>query len=63
MYAIQHKGTGQFVTGTDFSRQNGKCFRQFVCSWPMKVYEKKSDAVEDFKRRKCGKDFKIVEVE
>lgn len=62
MYAIRHKATRQFVTGTDFSRQEGKYFRQFVCSWPMKVYEKKSDAVEDFRHRKCGKNFEIVEV-
>ena len=63
MFAIQHKESELFVTGTDFSRQENGRFKQFVCSWPMKVYEKRSDAIDDFKRRKCGKEFRIVEVE
>ena len=62
MYAIQHKETGLFLTGTDFSHVIGNGFKQFVFVSPLKVYEERSDAVKDFKRRKCGRAFKIVEV-
>lgn len=63
MFAIQHKETGRFVTGTDFSRETSDGFRQFVFTVPMMVYECKADAIQDMKRRKCGKEFKVVKVE
>ena len=63
MYAIQHRETRMFVTGTDFSRIIGGGFRQFVSSKPMKVYARKSDAEKDCKRRRCGRIYKVVEVD
>lgn len=63
MYAIQHKDNHMFITGTDFSQRDGSGFRQFLCSHPMKTYEKKSEAVEDFKKRKCGKQYKVVKLD
>lgn len=63
MYAIQNKETELYVTGTDFSQITDKGYKQFLCSYPMKVYEKKSDAINDFRKRKCGKEFKIVKVD
>ena len=63
MFAIQHKETGRFVTGTDFSRTTDDGFRQFVFTEPLKVYECKADAISDMKARKCGKGYKVVEVE
>jgi hypothetical protein len=62
MFAIQHRETGLFVTGTDFSRKKDGGFVQFVSKNPMKLYESKSAAEKDRKRRNCGRKYKVVEV-
>lgn len=62
MYAIKDKERDVFVTGTDFSRQTEDGFLQIVSSVPMKTYDTKASATRDFKRRKCGKGYEVVEV-
>lgn len=57
MYAIQNIKTGKFVYGTDY-RYHPR--RQFTSKDQMLTYATDWQARLDFKRRRCGKDYRIV---
>lgn len=57
MYAIQNIKTGKFVYGTDY-RYNPP--RQLTRKDEMLTYHMDLQAFNDFKKRRCGKDYRIV---
>ena len=57
MYAIQNIKTGEFVYGTDY-RYNPP--HQRTSKYQIITYSYSWDAQIDFKKRKCGKDYRIV---
>ena len=61
MYAIQNIKTGKFVYGTDYrySKPNKK-FNQRTSHNQMLTYADYESAKSDFRRRGCGKDYRIV---
>lgn len=61
MYAIQNIKTGKFVYGTDYRYgRPSKKFNQRTSKNKMLTYEDYYEAVEDFRHRGCGKDYRIV---
>lgn len=60
MFAIQNIKTGKFVYGTDY-----RCWppHQRTSKKAMQCYKNLYFAKSDFLERKCGKDYKIVELE
>lgn len=61
MYAIQNIKTGKFVYGTDYRyRRSGKKHNQRTSKNQMLTFDDYFQAAEDFRRRGCGKDYRIV---
>lgn len=60
MYAIINTRTKKFVYGTDYSHYP---YTQRTSTDQMETYGDMLLAVMDFRKRKCGKDYKIVRVE
>ena len=60
MYAIINKRTNEFVYGTDFRTRHHK---QRTSKEQMLTFEYLDSCEKEFEHRKCGKDYKIVEVE
>lgn len=56
MYAIINERTGKWVYGTDFERHTQRTSYERAL-----LFESLEDAELEFKRRRCGKDYKIVE--
>lgn len=59
MYAIKNKITGQWLYGTNY---RGYPPIQRISNRQALIFETLEDAECEFKRRECGKDYKIVEV-
>ena len=57
MYAIQNIKTGKFVYGTDYRYDPA---HQFTSNNRMLTFETDLAAWLDFKKRRCGKDYRIV---
>ena len=57
MLAIQNLRTGKFVYGTDYRYSPP---RQRTSLTKMKTYSEMREAVADYNRRRCGKDYRIV---
>lgn len=57
MFAIQNIKTGKFLTGTDYRYQP---FRQITNANAMKTYDNLASAKADFISRKCGREYRIV---
>lgn len=57
MYAIQNIKTGEFVCGTDY-RYHPR--HQITSNDQMLTYATDWQAQLDFKRRRCGKNYRIV---
>lgn len=57
MFAIQNQKTKAFVYGTDYRYSPP---HQRTSLWRMLTYQSKSDAFDDLRYRKCGKDHKVV---
>lgn len=57
MYAIQNIKTGKFVYGTDF-RYNP--YHQRTSKDQMLTFATATDALNAYKRRCCGRDYRIV---
>ena len=57
MYAIQNIKTGKFVYGTDYRYNRPK---QRTSKDEMLTYATDWHAQLDFKKRRCGKDYRIV---
>lgn len=61
MYAIQNIKTGKFVYGTDYRYKNSnKKYNQRTSHNQMLTYADYESAKSDFRRRGCGKDYRIV---
>lgn len=60
MYAIQNIKTGKFVYGTDYRYYPR---RQRTSFEKMLTYDELFFAECDFKSRRCGRDYRIVELE
>lgn len=60
VYAIKNTRTGKWMYGTDF-RRNPRTQR--TSSEKAMLFDEEMDAVEQFRYRQCGKDYKVVEVE
>lgn len=61
MYAIQNIKTGKFVYGTDYRYcRPGEKYNQFTSENLMLTFEDYYSAAEAFRRRGCGKDYRIV---
>ncbi len=60
MYAIRNKITGQWVYGTDY-RYNPP--HQRISNRQALTFEDLDEAKHNFRHRRCGKDYEIVEVE
>lgn len=57
MYAIQNIKTGKFVCGTDYRYDPP---HQLTHNDEMLTYHMDLQAFNDFKKRRCGKDYRIV---
>lgn len=61
MYAIQNIKTGKFVYGTDYRYPKpNKKFNQRTSHNQMLTYAYYESAKNDFRRRGCGKNYRIV---
>lgn len=57
MYAIRNRKTNKYIYGTDFRFSPP---RQRCSENAMRVYEYLFEAVLEYKRRRCGRDYEIV---
>lgn len=61
MYAIQNVKTGKFLCGTDYRYGAAdKSHHQITSKNEMITYADYYRAAQDFLRRRCGKDYRIV---
>lgn len=60
MYAIRNKRTKKWVYGTDYRYCPS---RQRTADDRLLVYSDYDEALLDFKHRKCGKEYEIIEIE
>lgn len=61
MYAIQNIKTGKFVYGTDYRYGKvGESHHQRTSNCQMLTYDDYYVAADDFRHRRCGKDYRIV---
>lgn len=58
-YAIQNRRTGKFVTGTDWRFSPPHQITEFEVGM---LFTEKIDAVMTMDRRRCGDDYRVVEV-
>ena len=57
MYAIQNIRNGKFLNGTDFSASP---YKQRTSRRHATLFGDKATAFEEFARRKCGPDYRVV---
>ena len=68
VYAIQNKRTGRFVTGTDkrhwhkVSEMSRGVWEQLTSYEAGLLFETKHEAELELDIRRCGKDYRVVEV-
>lgn len=61
MYAIRNKRTRKWLYGTDYSYADGKP-RQRTSDDRAMLWENYEDATNEFRWRRCGKDYEVVPV-
>lgn len=60
MFAILNKITGKWVYGTDYRY---KPSRQRTSVHEALIFDSRSNAEHEFKMRRCGRNYEVVEVE